>query len=170
MAEELDDLRQLERGSIHQFLVESEAYIRGFTLDYGCGRQPYRQIIEQAGATYHGYDRGFHPGAIRGVGDVGDDDPLLKFWDTIICTQVLNVIPDYRHLLRQFHASLRLNGYLILTAATCWPDGDPVELWRWTLNGIRLELEAAGFRIEHLRYRGEWLGFQIGFGCVAGRA
>lgn len=163
----MNDLRALWREGISAFLDENSRHIMGRTLDYGCGTQPYRSIIEAAAAEYVGYDRSFYNGAIEGVGEVGDDEPLLYRWDTIVCTQVLEVVADPRILLKQFQRALTPEGVLLLTAATAWPALDRDQFWRWTIPGMVLDLERADFTVEeanYLAYKGQ---FEIGFGVRA---
>ncbi len=99
-----DHLTRLERESIREFIMQAAraGYFDRRVLDYGCGFQPYRKIVEHRGGNYTAYDRGFLPS--NQSGDVGPDDPdWPREWDTVLCTQVIQFVTDPELFLRQTH-------------------------------------------------------------------
>ena len=54
----MTDLRTIEREAIRAFVQSAadDGYLSGRVLDYGCGKQPYGDIVETAVGEY-GYDR-----------------------------------------------------------------------------------------------------------------
>ena len=150
-------LRELEAQSIRSFVQSAadEGYLSGRVLDYGCGKQPYREIVE-AGGEYHGYDRAWFGGALADVGDVmeGEHDTWwFREWDSILCTQVLQYVPMEEEspfkmpwLLRNMARKIR-GGHLVLTYPTNWPEVEPDDLHRFTKAGMERLLGEAGFEI-----------------------
>jgi hypothetical protein len=137
-------IRQLERASIRAFVESAVSEFHGRVLDYGCGLQPYRQIVESAGAEYHGWDRAHFPANVS-VDDVGDVALLAYRYDTILCTQVAQYWPDPAAELRKIRAVTRKGGALVLTYPTSWDVIEPDDLWRFTRPGMeRLLLARAG--------------------------
>lgn len=108
------NLREAEANSIRAFVQSAadEGYLSGRVLDYGCGRQPYRDIVEAAGGDYHPFDLNTFPASVSdedwtpaGFTFWGSDGPLdvataLHKWtrdhgyiDAVLCTQVVQYVP-----------------------------------------------------------------------------
>lgn len=133
-----DVLRQADIISIRRFVAaQKHCLAAGRVLDYGAGKpgtcrrpQPYRDLV--AAEEYVPFD-------------LGDPMPEGDF-DSILCTQVLQMHDSPRALLAQFASWLRCKrGALVLTYNTNWPEGDPAERWRFTKNGMTEMLQRAGF-------------------------
>lgn len=165
-----DVVRRAEIASIRAFLEMRSFFFRGRVLDYGCGKpgtcrepSPYRDLIDARGAEYHGYD-------------LGDPAPVGPF-DVVLCTQVLQFIHDPLDLLKLFyewlkpHRKRKPGGILILTYPTNWDECEASDIWRFTQSGVRVMVDAAGFKVvEHERRAEVRLGvfaFALGYGLVA---
>jgi hypothetical protein len=147
-------LRKLEAESIYAFVESCAPLLDGKVLDYGAGRKPYREIVERAGGDYTAWDRMSLPGSVADA-DVGMSRPLRLDWDAIICTQVIQYVPDPAHMLGWTREALRTKGgALILTGPLTWPEVEREDLQRFTRAGIRRLLEGCGYRIERLEPRG----------------
>lgn len=178
------NLRDYERETIRRFVqsVADEGFFRGQVLDYGSGKEPYRGIVEAAGAEYVPYDRATFGGAVNGT-DVGEK-PLHP--DVVLCTQVIQYVHFPQDTVREWKALLRESnhGHLVLSWPTNWPEVEDADLWRFTKAGMRRMLEAAGFEILSCERRGvvydpqfEWGSakrlratgeeFALGYGVVA---
>lgn len=172
-----DRLRELERDSIAAWVrvaAEAGCFTGRDVLDYGCGRRPYREIVEQVGGRYHGFDRAGMPGNVSGL-DIGDDDDPLSEggnrWGAILCTQVLQYVRDPDDLLFRFWDALGNGGTLVLTGPTNWPEVEPEDLHRHTVAGMRRMALECGFTIVRLESRAymEWNGerLSLGYGLIA---
>lgn len=118
-----------------------QRYGRGVVVDLGCGDQPYRHYCRCQ--QYLGVDRS--KGEIRG------DFFRLKLGsrraDTVICTQVLEHVPDPRRLFKLAYGLLRPRGYLVLTAPFVWPLHDePHDYWRFSGYGLTQLARETGFK------------------------
>lgn len=167
--------RDLERDSIRAF-VASHVF-EGRVLDYGCGKQPYRDLVERT-AEYVPFDRTHFPANVSGenVGaDVETHPTYLQphQWDTILCTQIFQYVHDPADLLADFHHLLRNDGTLVLTYPTNWAEVEPEDLHRFTKAGMELMLQGEGFTIERHERRAEveaaGMVFPLGYGVVARR-
>ena len=144
-----DSIGAYQGTRIRSFLERHADAFRGDVLDYGCGASPYEDIVVQAGARYHPYDRPYFPGGMRGSASLGPADPLRRSWDGILCTQMLQLVPDPWELIDRFaRALLPRNGCLVLTYATNWDEVLAEDLMRFTNAGMTRALSAAGFEIE----------------------
>lgn len=148
-------LREIEAASISQFVQQcaDDGLLCGRVLDYGCGLSPYKDVVDAAGASYHGFDRAYHPGSVV-VMDVGDSHPLRLRWDVVLLTQVVQYLPRPLERLQVIGRALRADrGVLLATGPTNWPIVETEDLWRFTVNGAARLLEEAGFREIDVRQR-----------------
>jgi SAM-dependent methyltransferase len=166
-------IRDIEKQSVRDFVTAHDSLLTGRVLDYGCGTQPYRKIVEHAGGTYIGFDRQSFPGNVSGgdVGELADLRPASEGFDAILCTQMIQFVRDPDELLMLFANWLKNGGHLILTGPTNWPEVEPEDLHRHTLAGIRQLLRETGFDIVIAEQRGglpiPGFGLSIGYGVVA---
>ncbi len=163
----IHELSAVENDTIREFVRSCGDHLSGHVLDYGCGRQPYRTIIEQHGGTYVGYDRRAFGGNVSGR-DIGQLDE--ESFDAILCTQVLPYVHEVGEVLFDLHEYLRDGGRLILTYSAAWPVIRD-ELWHFTKLGMEALLTQAGFTVERHDLRHD-LGFDgwsvpMGYGVLA---
>lgn len=148
------NLRLAEAQSIRDFLNEHADKLGGRVLDLGCGQQPYRDIIENAGGTYDGHDRPDYPGSVvseptEPLEDSYHFHPEAR-WDTVVMTQVwqymrLPVLTDLLGELAYGERLLRPGGWLLATGPTNWPVIEKDDLHRFTMMGVLSLLSDAGF-------------------------
>lgn len=150
------NLRDYERESIRRFVQSAadEGYFKGRVLDFGCGQQPYRVIVEAAEGEYHGFDRPYFPGSTV-LADVGEEPwPAPETWDTILCTQVLQYAEFPVDMLRAFH---QRGNVLVMTYQTHWPEVEEADHWRFTKAGMEWQLTRTGFKIlRHVARGSVW--------------
>ena len=121
-------------------------YARGWMLDVGCGYQPYRRLFSHVD-RYVGLDT---PGS--GVLDVSGDALALPFragaFDTVLCNQVLEHVPEPAQLLREVGRVLKPAGTLLLTAPQTWGlHHEPHDFYRYTKYGLRYLAESNGLQV-----------------------
>lgn len=88
-------------------------------LDFGCGPQRFRDVLEEGGRQYVGVD------LIPGLGTQPLADELPRGFDTAVCILVLQHITDpaiYRHWIRQLYESLNPGGRLVVIDHMPRPD------------------------------------------------
>jgi Methyltransferase domain len=167
-----DSLTRIENTSIRAFVQSAadEGYLSGRVLDYGCGKQPYRDIVQAAGGEYEPFDRAHFPGNTSGE-DVLGYLVAPAYWNALLNTQVLQYVYDVPATLRKFHLLLADNGHLVLTYPTNWPEVEEVDLHRFTKAGMERLLAGAGFSIlRHERratVHAEGYEWALGYGVVA---
>lgn len=168
------NLRERERESIKDFVTTHSDKLGGLTLDFGCGTQPYRKIVEAVGGEYKPFDRWGYPGSTVQT-DIGDDWPLMMrgTWDAVLCTQVIQYVIEPGKLVGNFWAALKPGAWLVMTGPTNWPEVEKDDFWRFTVAGVGYMMTAAGFTEVVVASREAILvndiGLSIGWGAVGRR-
>jgi hypothetical protein len=185
-----NSLRGIEHASIRAFVQKAAdlGYLSGRVLDYGCGKQPYRDIVEAAGGTYFGFDLPWLPANVSDeIVEPGLDmstalrdgyDTAFYSWaiehgyfDAVLCTQVIQYVPltietraGHHENMNDWLMNLRIlmdedSETLVLTYPTNWPEVEPEDLHRFTKAGMERLLKEAGFEIVlHEERARTWFG------------
>jgi SAM-dependent methyltransferase len=130
---------------------------RGVLLDFGCGGQPYRRVLEPAVSRYIGAD----VAAAAGV------EPDLRFVpgqrlalpdasvDTILSTQVLEHVEDVDQYLNECFRLLKPQGHLVISVPMQWRHHEvPFDHWRFTRFGLERTLREHGFELVSIEAGG----------------
>ena len=128
-------------------------YVKGRLLDFGCGGQTYRSLLEPQAEEYVGADVAAAPGVsldLKIVPGQQMDAPDDSF-DSILSNQVLEHVPDPDFYLSEAARVLKPGGTLILTAPMQWRHHEvPFDYYRYTKYGLTELLGKNGFKIERL--------------------
>ncbi|HEX8135956.1 MAG TPA: class I SAM-dependent methyltransferase [Pyrinomonadaceae bacterium] len=130
-------------------VVDSDLLEGGETiLDYGCGNKPYRELFGAKFTQYLGADIAGNREAELTIDDEGRVPVEDGRFDCVLSSQVLEHVTNPRVYLREAHRVLKEAGSLILSTHGIWPyHPDPVDYWRWTIEGLQLEIRRAGFEV-----------------------
>ena len=127
-------------------------------LDVGCGGQPYRDLFAPAVASCVGMDRWDGPGV-----DVRGDAQAPPFcpgaFDTVLCSQVLEHLPEPGLAVAEMARVLKPGGHLIVTAPHIWGiHEEPHDYFRFTRYGLAYLMERAGLEVMEVRaMAGYWV-------------
>lgn len=149
---------KLEHESILKGLLHTRQYARGVLLDVGCWKKPYAHLFHPYVTRYIGVDLP-SVGPAETSPDVYADGCWLPFRDqcidTVLCTQVLDDVPDPKALLCSFQRVLKRGGFLLLTAPFIWRiHSAPHDYYRFTEYGLRYLAHESGFHVELVEPRG----------------
>lgn len=168
-------LHEIERASIDRFVRDSEHALNGKVLDWGCGKQPYREVVELAGGDYFPWDRAGLPANVSGQ-DYGEDLTHPKWvgaFDTVLCTQVIQYVPHPLVFIESLRELTRPGGRLLITGPTTWPVVEADDLWRFTLNGVKALCRTSGWEVllgyERASFAKERISFPVGWAVEAQR-
>jgi SAM-dependent methyltransferase len=125
---------------------------KGRLLDVGCGMKPYEQLFKGIANEYIGID---HPVTHHGSygrytkADIFSDKQELPFedasFDTVICTQVLEHLPNPHFKIFEIARVLKKGGTVFISVPFAWPLHEkPYDFFRYTEYGVREMLEQAG--------------------------
>ena len=128
--------------------------VGGEMIDIGCGRQPYRSYfthLTRVVTCDHDASRGSVdfacPAHAIPVADAS--------FDTVLCTEVLEHVPDPLAVWHEFYRILRPGGKVLLTTPMYWPEHEtPYDFFRYPEHGLRHLAASSGFLVEELWPRG----------------
>lgn len=152
-------LLDLQLLTIYQFLRRNLAACKGRVLDVGAGEAPWRELLKDV--EYVGVDVEVAPefGMRRKAEITYYDGNTLPFedesFDYVLCTEVLEHVPEPRRFLADVNRVLRTSGSLVLTVP--WSarlHHTPHDYTRFTRFGLDLLLKAAGFSEIVIEERG----------------
>ncbi len=110
---------------------------------------PYRSIFIARGAQYIGADIDGKPDLL--IGSDGAVPLADESVDVVVSFQVLEHVRDVPAYLAAIKRVLKKDGYLFLSTHGVWPyHPHPTDYWRWTRDGLRVQLEEAGFEIHRM--------------------
>lgn len=124
----------------------------GVLLDVGCGNKPYKSYFEPFVERHIGLE--YSPESVyRGcAADVFGDAMRIPLEDnsvdTILCTEVLEHIPNPEKAIAEFARILRPNGVVITTAPFFYPIHDAWDFFRYTNDGIATLMKQNGLNVE----------------------
>lgn len=132
-------------------------------LDAGAGDGRYRYEFRHT--QYVGVDLAVGDARVdyRGL-DVVCDLVALPFdmatFDAVLCTQVLEHVPEPQQVLREVSRVLKPGGRLFLSAPQSWHQHQkPHDYYRYTSFGLRYLLERAGLHIQSIENMGGYFWF-----------
>lgn len=139
-------------------LAEFCVKLQGSLLDLGCGNSPYRPLLTNV-LHYVPYDLTTTASRPDVVG-VAQNLPFHSCsFDSVLCTQVLEHVPDPWYMLKEIHRVLRPGGKLLLSAPQAWRlHEEPFDFYRYTKYGLQYLVQEAGLQmVETIPQGGVWL-------------
>jgi SAM-dependent methyltransferase len=120
-------------------------------FDVGCGSRPYEYLFTSVGAQYVGFD-----GPWNAAADICGDATTLPVadasYDLVLCTQVLEHLPDPAAAIAELRRIVRPEGCVLVSTHGAFPyHPSPVDLWRWTRPGLD----------KLFRDNGEWSSVEV---------
>ena len=113
---------------------------------------PYRPLFERVVNKYVGCDFPGNEAASQVLLPDGRLPIETSSADIVLSSQVLEHVSDPDVYLDEAHRVLRGEGILVLSTHGVWRyHPDPTDLWRWTCDGLRRQIERNGFRVERFQ-------------------
>lgn len=127
----------------------------GRLLEVGCGDAPYRALFAPRVERYVASDLVSSPGRVDVVADAGQLGFRSDSFDSVLCTQVLEHVPDPYCVLSEVRRVLRPGGLALLTVPlNAGIHRAPHDYFRFTEHGLRILCERAGLEPEVIAERG----------------
>jgi SAM-dependent methyltransferase len=121
---------------------------QGRILDIGCGIKPFQRFL--GGSEYIGIEvkADKKPGVCASAEYLPFHD---KSFDTVLCTEVLEHVPEPTQVLSECYRVMKPGGALYITVPMTWYlHYEPHDYYRFTKYGIRYLCEKAGFDVVAL--------------------
>jgi SAM-dependent methyltransferase len=155
------DLSAVTRSRIEVTEALIAAHARGRVLDVGCGHMPFRESVLRHADSYEGLD--IEP-RVEGVTYISDAVAMTGVpraaFDTVLCLEVLEHVPDPRGVLDSIAQVLRPGGVLILTAPHLSRlHEEPHDYYRYTGYGLRALSAAVGLEVVAISQHAGVLSF-----------
>jgi SAM-dependent methyltransferase len=144
----------------------------GRMLDVGVGERPYATLFAPHVSRYFGLEYppacdNLNPGItvnvqhLHGAVDVWGDGHKLPFrsgrFDTVLCLEMLEHVPDPDAVMAEIARTLRPGGKLLLTVPFVAPmHALPYDFYRYTRHGIEALVTAAGLELVSCAPRGNY--------------
>lgn len=140
------------------------SYLKGRLVDIGCGTKPYKKLLAPYVAEHIGVD---HEETLHDKSNIDlwgtayhipcDDE----YFDSAICTAVLEHVEEPQDALRECARVLKLGGHAIYSIPFIWHlHEEPRDFFRYSKYGIKYLFEKAGFEIVEIKaLSGFWVTF-----------
>lgn len=127
--------------------------------DVGCGEQPFRAIITSGGGHYTGIDtRQNQQANVDLLADIIQIPLPDGSFDLILCTEVLEHVPNTPAAFAELTRLCRTNGAIIITTPFAYPlHEEPYDFVRLTPHLINQCARSNGLSVEHLSTSGNEL-------------
>jgi SAM-dependent methyltransferase len=136
-------------------------------LDLGCGARPFAPLYQPAFRRCFACDVPASPYGLAGVDFLARAAALPlrdASLDCVLCTEVLEHVPDPATALSEIARVLRGGGYLILTVPFLVElHEEPEDYYRYTSHGLVYLLGEAGFELERCVTKGDALAVMVSF-------
>ncbi|MFA6064103.1 MAG: class I SAM-dependent methyltransferase [Gallionella sp.] len=151
-----------------EFLERS--FVRGSDvsiLDAGAGTRPYYSVYRDYFPSTYSFDRSDSPHDIASVDVIASADRLPfrdDQFDCVLCTEVLEHVPDPVRVLEEFNRVLKPGGKVVLTTPWFNPIHEaPHDYYRYSPFAFDYLARRLGFRVESIVEKGGFVAFAILF-------
>lgn len=159
------DRIDLENASIRDYVRDAARHVKkgDRILDAGAGQGPYRQCFSDATYVAVDFADGEHSWDYSNLDAITRLENLpfaSKVFDGIVCTQVLEHLPEPEQALKELYRVARPGCRLILTAPLGFGEHQaPHDYFRFTRYGLTHLLIKSGWTVEELKPRGGYFRY-----------
>lgn len=136
--------------------IASYAHLaHGVLLDVGCGLKPYEKVFLPHIEKYIGLEYSPESGYRGNKADISGDAALLPLADecvdTILCTEVIEMVSNPEKAIAEFARVLQPGGIVITTAPFVYPIFDESDFFRFGPGGLKVMMERHGLTVEDVK-------------------
>jgi len=139
-------------------------YAKGKLVDIGCGEKPREDMLAPYVTEHIGLDHEdtlHNKSKIDLFGTAYDIPVEDEYFDTVLCTAVLEHLEEPDKAIKEANRVLRRGGYAIYAVPLFWHlHEEPRDFYRYTKYGLKYLFEKNGFEIVELKpLSGFWVTF-----------
>ena len=142
------------RRRIEGAIVSQCKLAHGVLLDVGCGQKPYEKLFAKYTDHYIGMEysatAGYRGNSAEVYGDAAAIPLSAGSVDTILCTEVLEHVPDPDRVISEIARVLRPGGIAICTAPFFYPVHDRFDFFRYSPDGVATIMQRHGFEVQEV--------------------
>lgn len=149
------------RTELYYGVKERAGNLNGILLDFGCGERPYRSLFDVEKYIGLDYENPGHNHQNENI-DVFYDGKNIpfddKYFDSVLCTEVLEHLFDIDHTLEEINRVLKKGGKLLVTCPFVWNEHEvPHDYARYTVYALKYLFEKHGFRVLDFERKGNFI-------------
>jgi len=132
-------------------LRKNAGYIRGTTLDFGCGKRSYEHLFDAEKFIGLEIEQSGHDHSKENI-DVYYDGQRIPFknrsFDCVLSIEVIEHVFNPEEIFNEFYRVLKPGGHILITCPFTWEEHEqPYDFSRYTSFGIQHLLETHNFTI-----------------------
>jgi SAM-dependent methyltransferase len=140
----------LARRGLYHGIADMASGLSGRFLDVGCGQKPYKALFHSE--EYIGLELDTLENRSLNFADYYYDGGRFpfddRFFDVILCNQVLEHVFEPQNFLVEIRRVLKPGGKILLTVPFAWDEHEqPKDYARYSSFGLKYLVEAAGFNV-----------------------
>jgi SAM-dependent methyltransferase len=141
-------------------LKQCEGFVKGTTLDVGCGRRPYEKTFFAGAQKYIGMDYLSDRSQPDVIGSALEIPFPNASFDTVVSTEVLEHVTDPLRAMKEMQRVLKPGGFLVLSTPMYWPRHEaPYDFFRYPYDGMLHLVKESGLDLVKLFNRGRSYAF-----------
>jgi len=134
-------------------------------LDAGAGEGQYKNLFlhtRYVALDFAKGDPSWDYSQLDIIGDLAHLPLVDEAFDAVICTQVLEHVPEPWLVIKELNRVLRVGGHLFVSAPQWWfQHQKPYDYYRYTSFGLRYLFEQNGFEVRFIRPIGGYFWFLL---------
>ena len=160
-----DSRSVLVKWIVQKHLVETTSkYFKGSLIDIGCGTKTYQELVAPSITEHIGVDheKTLHDQSnIDLFGTAYEIPSEDNFFDSALCTAVLEHLEEPELALKECHRVLKPGGVAIYSVPFIWHlHEEPRDFYRFSKYGLKYLFEKTGFEIIEIKaLSGFWVTF-----------
>ena len=143
------------RTRLDKAITQAASLAHGTLLDVGCGTKPFEKLflpyVERYIGLEYSPESGYRGNRADFCGDAGDLPLADSSVDTILCTEVMEHLPNPERAISEFARVLRPGGTIITTAPFFYPIHDAYDFFRYTPDGLKAIMERHSLTVESVK-------------------
>jgi SAM-dependent methyltransferase len=151
------------RSGLYKSIKKYSPSLNGILLDFGCGEKPYRSLfnVDKYIGVEAEYYKEKHQDKVKQIDAFWDGKSLPfkdEYFDSILCTEVIEHVFNLPHILEELNRVLKKDGVILITCPFVWNEhGLPYDYARYTRFALQDLLEKRGFTIQHFEKSGNFI-------------